>query len=174
MAFVPPIGALFGQRVVVGVGDLAISNDPTVTLSTYALGSCVAVVAYDPQARVAGLLHLMLPDSHIAPAKAVVQPAMFANTGLPLFFKSFSGLRAEVGRLRLFMAGGANVLIGNDAFKIGARNIRATQDYLVAQGFVLSGTAVGGSVNRTVHFDNATGQLTLKMPMTSEHHSLAT
>ena len=44
----PTIAALFGQRVVIGVGDMSVSNNPAITLSTYALGSCVAVAAYDP------------------------------------------------------------------------------------------------------------------------------
>jgi len=66
----PTIAALFAQRVVVGVGDMGVSNNPQITLSTYALGSCVAVVAYDPVAKAGGLLHLMLPDSTISPAKA--------------------------------------------------------------------------------------------------------
>jgi chemotaxis protein CheD len=116
----------------------------------------------------------MLPDSKIAPAKAAAQPAMFANTGLPLFFRAFVGLRAEMGRLRLFVAGGANVLSGNDAFKIGARNLMATREYLEAHGFGFCASAVGGTINRTVHLDNLTGALTLKTPTATEIHRLST
>jgi chemotaxis protein CheD len=163
----------FQQRVVIGVGDLAVSNDPSVTLSTYALGSCVAVVGYDPVIRVGGILHLMLPDSKIAPARVAAQPGMFANTGLPLLFKSLQGLRADLTRLRLFVAGGANVLAGADAFKIGERNINATREYLSHIGFEFSDAAVGGSVNRTIHIQNATGLLTLKTPTAIEEYSLA-
>ena len=74
MAGAPTIGSIFAQRVIIGVGDMAVSNNPQVTLSTYALGSCVGVVAYDPVARAGGILHLMLPDSTISPEKAVAQP----------------------------------------------------------------------------------------------------
>src|SRR5512141_3260847 len=114
----PSISALFAQRVVVGVGDMGVSNNPQITLSTYALGSCVAVVAYDPQSKAGGLLHLMLPDSTISPSKAQSQPAMFADTGLPLLFRSLAGLRVDFARLRIFMAGGANVLCDADTFRI--------------------------------------------------------
>ena len=79
---------MFAQRVVIGVGDMAVSNNTQVTLSTYALGSCIGVVAYDPVVKVGGILHMMLPDSSISPEKAVQQPAMFADTGLPLFFRA--------------------------------------------------------------------------------------
>src|SRR4051812_4147671 len=122
MAGAPTIASLFAQRVVVGVGDVGVSNNVAITLSTYALGSCVAVVAYDPVTKAGGLLHMMLPESQISPEKAAAQPAMFADTGLPLLFRSLVGVKADRGRLRIFLAGGASVLTGNDSFKIGERN----------------------------------------------------
>lgn len=167
------ISALFAQRVVIGVGDLAVSNNTTVTLSTYALGSCLGVVAYDPIVRAGGILHLMLPDSSIAPEKAVARPAMFADTGLPLLFRGLAGLKAERARLRLFVTGGASVLAGQDAFKIGERNIRVTLDYLAREGFVIRDPVVGGTANRTVHLDIATGAVTLKTPDRQDSLSLA-
>jgi chemotaxis protein CheD len=173
MAGAPTIASLFAQRVVVGVGDVAVSNNPQVTLSTYALGSCIGVVAYDPVARTGGILHLMLPDSSISPDKAAVQPAMFANTGLPLLFRSLYGLKAERARLRLFIAGGACVLAGKDTFRIGERNIRATLDYLSLQGFTFSDPAVGGTVNRTIHLEVGSGEMNLKTPNSNENLSLA-
>ena len=70
----PTIGSLFTQRVVVGVGDMAVSNNPQMVLSTYALGSCVGIVAYDSVMKVGGLLHILLPDSTLSPQKAAAQP----------------------------------------------------------------------------------------------------
>jgi len=172
MAGAPTVASIFAQRVVIGVGDLAVSNNAQVTLSTYALGSCVGVVVYDPAVRVGGLLHLMLPDSQISPAKAVAQPAMFADTGLPLLFRSLAGLKAERTRMRLFVAGGACVLTGPDSFKIGERNVRATLDYLARQGFTVRNPVVGGTVNRTLHLDVGSGALTLKTPTASDSISL--
>ena len=173
MAGSPTVASLFAQRVVIGVGDLAVSNNNQVTLSTYALGSCVGVVVYDPVARAGGLLHLMLPDSQISPDKAAAQPAMFADTGLPLLFRSLTGLKAERARMRLFIAGGACVLSGPDSFKIGERNVRATLDYLGRQGFQVRNPVVGGTVNRTLHLEVGTGSMMLKTPTASEAISLA-
>jgi chemotaxis protein CheD len=48
----PTIAALFAQRVVVGIGELGVSNNPSIPLSTDARGSCVAVIAYDPVLKV--------------------------------------------------------------------------------------------------------------------------
>ncbi|MEO7414680.1 MAG: chemotaxis protein CheD, partial [Opitutaceae bacterium] len=125
MAGSPHPPSTFGQRVIVGVGDAASSNNGNVTLSTYGLGSCVGVVAYDSDVGAGGMLHLMLPHSSIAPAKALTQPAMFADTGLPLFFAALQGLKMNLDRLRLVLVGGASVLSGKDAFKIGERNLEA-------------------------------------------------
>lgn len=172
MAGAPTISQLFSQRVVIGVGDQAVSNNDTVTLSTYALGSCVGVIAYDPESHAGGILHLMLPDSTISPDKAIKQPAMFADTGLPLLFRALTGVRGERNRLRIFLAGGASVLNGADPFKIGERNYLAVQKYLRANGLSVVGQDIGGNVNRTVHLAIGTGDVTLKAPDRTDHFSL--
>ncbi len=169
----PGISSIFGQRVVVGVGDMAVSNNANVTLSTYALGSCIGVVAYDPVAYVGGILHLMLPDSSISPDKAVSQPAMFADTGLPLFFRALSGMKAERSRLRLIVTGGACVLTSHDSFRIGERNTKATLDFLSRNGFRPRQVITGGATNRTVHLEVANGNMTLKTPEGNGGFSLA-
>jgi chemotaxis protein CheD len=163
----------FGQRVTVGVGDAASSNNPNITLSTYALGSCIAVVAYDPAIRAGGILHLMLPHSSIAPAKALTQPAMFADTGLPLFFQGLASLKADPGRLRILVAGGASILVGADAFKVGERNLAATMLYFSQNRLAVWRSLVGGTINRTLHLAIGTGMLTLKTPGAVDSLSLA-
>src|SRR5690554_4204154 len=117
MGGAPTIGSIFTERVVVGVGDMAVSSNPSVIISTYALGSCVGVVALDPVVQVGGMLHIMLPDSTLTPEKAAKQPSMFADTGMRAFLKSIYGLKGDRRRLRIFLAGGANVLSGSDFFK---------------------------------------------------------
>jgi len=169
----PTIASLFAQRVVIGVGDVAASNSTSVTLSTYALGSCVAVVAYDALVHAGAILHLMLPQSSISPEKAVEQPAMFADTGFPVMLTKLVGMRADPRRARLFLAGGAAVLQGKDPFKIGVRNIEAVNQNIQQRGLCVVATSLGGVVNRTVHLDVATGMVTLKLPNAVETLSLA-
>lgn len=160
----PTIASLFAQRVVVGVGDMAVSNNTGTVLSTYALGSCIGVVAYDAGLKCGGILHLMLPESSVSPQKAVTQPAMFADTGLPLFFKALAGLKAERSRVKLFVAGGASVLAGQDPFKIGERNTRATLEFLQQNRLNVVRTETGGNFNRTVHLEMQTGLVSLVTP----------
>ncbi len=152
-------GAWFAQRVIVGVGELAVSNTAQAILSTYALGSCVGVAAYDSVLKVGGILHFMLPDSRLSPAKASVQPAMFADTGLRQLFAQLWGLGARPARLQLFVAGGARVIRGEDPFRIGARNADATLGILVEYGYTVDSGELGGSFNRTLHLALDTGRL---------------
>ena len=74
-------------NVVVGMADCQVSNSRDQVLVTYALGSCIAVAIHDPVAGVGGMLHYMLPESAISPAKAGENPYMFADTGIPLLFR---------------------------------------------------------------------------------------
>ncbi|MGA1225092.1 MAG: chemotaxis protein CheD, partial [Phycisphaerales bacterium] len=60
------------DKVVVGVADLAVVKDASKSIITYALGSCIGVTLYDPVAKVAGMLHFMLPESAVSAEKASV------------------------------------------------------------------------------------------------------
>lgn len=171
----PTIGSIFIHRVVVGVGDMAVSNNSQLVVSTYALGSCVAVAAYAPRFKVGGILHLMLPEARISPAKAAAQPAMFADTGLPYFFTELNSFqRLATSDLRIFLAGGASVMSGADPFRIGERNRAATLSYLNRAGLPVHGQDLGGTVNRTLHLQLSTGQLTLKTPLGQREFGLET
>ena len=81
--------------LIVGISDIKVSNNVNDVIVTYALGSCIGVVVYDPMAKVGGMLHYMLPDSTLDQNKAKNNPAMFADTGIPLLFKTCYKLGAE-------------------------------------------------------------------------------
>jgi len=98
---------------------------------------------------------------------------MFADTGLPMLFRALTGIKGDPARLRLFLLGGASVLGGSDSFKIGERNIKATNDYLARMRLPVRYTALGGTINRTVHLNIGTGGITMKTPNGDDSFSLA-
>lgn len=154
-----------GGTIVVGMGDLAVSAAPNARLVTYALGSCLGVVIHDPHARVAGLLHLMLPDSTIDAAKAAAAPAMFVDTGVPLLFKMCYRLGATKERLIVKVVGGAHAAPreDQDRFQIGKRNLLALRRILWRNQVLITAEDVGGCQrSRTVVFDAAIGSLTVR------------
>lgn len=158
----PTVNSLFAQRVVVGVGDMAVANSPGVILSTYALGSCVGVAVLDPEIPVGGLLHVMLPDSQLSPEKASRQPSMFADTGMRNFLAAVHGFKGEKRRLKVFLAGGASVLTQSDMFKIGERNIAAIKALVGEHRLSVVGEELGGLNNRTVHLNINSGTVEIK------------
>ena len=160
----PTIGSVFAQRIVVGVGDMAASNNTNMTISTYALGSCVGVVAYDPFVSAGGILHIMLPDSTLSPDKAFAQPSMFADTGWTTFWQALTSLRVEKRRIKVILAGGASVLSQSDMFKIGERNAAAIHAILEKEGIPVMAEELGGLNNRTLHLQLKTGTVEIKYP----------
>jgi chemotaxis protein CheD len=140
------------------------SNDTTAMLVTYSLGSCVGVAAYDPVAKVGGLLHAMLPDSTINTERAASRPYMFVDTGLPAMFHALYGLGALKPRLIIKLAGGAELLDEKRVFNIGNRNVDIVLNMLARNGVKLVAQETGGRESRTLRIDLANGKMTLDMP----------
>ena len=95
--------------LIVGISDIKVSNNAEDVIVTYALGSCIGIVVFDPIAKVGGMLHYMLPESALDQNKARENPAMFADTGIPLLFKACYKLGAEKKRMLVKAAGGASI-----------------------------------------------------------------
>ena len=150
-------------RVTVGVGDVALSKTPGQELITFSLGSCIGVALHDPVAKVAGLLHLMLPDSSLNNERAKKQPAVFADTGLPILFRSAYKMGGKKGRMRVVVIGGSQVMDSSGRFNIGKRNYAAVRKILWRNNVLIDSEEVGGSDNRTLGVDVATGRVWIKI-----------
>ena len=95
------------RRIVIGIGEYAVSSEPDALIVTHALGSCVAVCLWDPVAGIGGMIHVLLPDSTINPVRAAAQPAAFADTGIPLLFRAAYERGVKKSRCRVHLVGGA-------------------------------------------------------------------
>ena len=146
------------QRVVVGIGEFGVSNNHEATIVTHALGSCVAICLWDPVAKVAGMLHILLPDSRINLERAAQQPGAFADTGIPLLFRTAYAQGAVKARCQVQLIGGAEVTItGGQA--IGKRNVLAARSMLWRNGVKVEREVTGGSQARSVWMSAATGEV---------------
>lgn len=151
------------QRLyIAGVGDWVASAEPEITLATYALGSCIGLSAYDPVTRVGGLLHFMLPDSKLNPAKALQQPGVFLDSGFARLMEDLRRLGAEPRRLRYFMAGAAKVTSHGDFFDIGRRNHLAAKRRLWELGCAIEDEDCGGESSRTFKLRLSDGRVTVR------------
>jgi len=151
------------MKKIIGVADVAVSNDPSEDLITYSLGSCIAVVIYDPTVKVGGMLHYMLPESSMDPEKAKRIPAMFADTGIPTLFKQSYQYGATKKNLTVKVVGGAQIMDENGVFNIGKRNYLALRKLFWKNNVMVTAEHVGGNVNRTVRLELTTGRVILKV-----------
>ena len=150
------------EQIIVGVADCRVGDAPDQVLATYALGSCIGLSVYDPKAAVGGLLHYMLPDSAIDPARSRENPYMFADTGIPKLLEQVCGRGASRRRLVAHAAGGASIMDPKAVFDIGKRNYMALRKILWKAGILLAGEAVGGGKSRTIRLEIGSGRLWLQ------------
>ena len=152
------------MNVVVGVADCHVTSDTAAVLVTYALGSCIAVAIHDPVARVGGLLHFMLPEGAPGPPQQDRNPYMYADSGIPLLFREAYEKGAEKRRLRVHVAGGAQVMDPTGVFSIGKRNSVAMRKIFWKAGVLIHGDETGGNIARTVRLEIASGRFFVRSP----------
>jgi chemotaxis protein CheD len=152
------------RQLVVGVADGLVTQDRDASLVTYALGSCVAVAMWDREAGTGGLVHYMLPESSLDAEKAAQNPWMFADTGIARLLERMLACGATKRRLRVWAAGGSQVMDPTGVFNIGKRNYLAMRKWLWKAGVMLAGEDVGGAITRTVKLDVGTGQCWVRAP----------
>jgi chemotaxis protein CheD len=145
--------------LIVGISDIKITNNLDDVIITYALGSCIGIVVYDPVAKVGGLLHYMLPDSTLDDKKAREKPAMFADTGIPLLFKSCYAMGAEKKRMIVNVAGGASILDDANFFRIGQKNITAMRKIFWKNNVMIKAEDTGANYNRTLRLEMMMGKV---------------
>jgi len=151
------------MKLIVGVSDMKVSRNPEDIIVTYALGSCIGVAIFDPVAKAGGIFHYMLPESALDKDKARNNPYMFADTGIPAFFKAAYQLGAKKQRMRVAVMGGAQVLDQKGFFNIGKRNHAALRKMFFKNNVLVDYEDVGGSVNRTVRLEIGTGNMYSKV-----------
>ena len=151
------------MEVVVDIADFEVSNDPRVELVTYSLGSCIGLVIWDPEVRVGGMIHYMLPESSISPDKAKEKPAMFADTGVPALFRAAYELGAAKKRLIVKIAGGSSLLDDKGTFNIGKRNYLTLRKIFWKNGILIDSEHVGEQLSRTLRMDVRTGRTTVRI-----------
>lgn len=150
------------KRVIVHVSDAKVSNDPGEILTTYSLGSCIAVCLYDKATRTGGMLHYQLPSSSIEPERAEEKPFMFADTGMKLLVDKLVSMGAKKKRMNVKIAGGATMDAGPEGFNIGKRNHLAIRKILWQNGMFIDAEDVGGNCPRNMYMNLADGAVTVR------------
>jgi chemotaxis protein CheD len=150
------------NRITIGIGDFAVAKAPK-TLYTSSLGSCLAVVLYEPNLKTAGMAHILLPYHQQYKDKS--NPAKFADTAVELLVGELKKLGASQGNLRAKIAGGSklgNLMPKDDIFKVGEKNVKAVVLELSKYKIPIESKDILGDCYRTVEFNIYEGNLQIK------------
>ncbi|WCK52874.1 chemotaxis protein CheD [Aneurinibacillus sp. Ricciae_BoGa-3] len=148
--------------VKVGMADLNITKSPD-RIRTTGLGSCVGVALFDSSNKIGGLAHVMLPDSSLS--KGALNIAKYADTAIPKLISDM--VKAGANRVKIVakLAGGAQMFAfasGNDAMRIGPRNVEACKIALNTARIPILCEDTGGNCGRTIELDSITGMLNIR------------
>jgi chemotaxis protein CheD len=138
------------RELLVRVADLRTGGADDV-LVTVGLGSCVAIMLHDAEARIGGLAHVLLPSPSLTRADG--NPAKFPQSAVPRLLELMLAEGARPERVTGRLAGGASMfaaLAPPGTIQMGERNLVAARQALSSNGIRLIGEAVGGDFGRTV------------------------
>lgn len=150
------------EMIKVGMADYNICKTPD-AITTLGLGSCVGIALYDSTRKIAGLAHIMLPDS--TQVRNNTNIAKFADTGIDACIDMMVKNGASRSGLTAKIAGGAQMFAfgsNNDMLRIGERNVEATKKKLKALGIRILAEDTGANYGRTIEFYPETGELLIK------------
>ncbi|MDF0725163.1 chemotaxis protein CheD [Cytobacillus sp. S13-E01] len=149
--------------VKVGIADMNVVKSPDI-IRTSGLGSCVGIIIYDQIREVAGLAHVMLPDSSLGKVGSI-NVAKYADTAIEALISQVINLGGKKNSLQAKMAGGAQMFqfsTGSDLMRIGPRNVEAVKQQLERFNILVVAEDVGGSSGRTIEFSPTTKRLTIR------------
>lgn len=144
---------------IIGIGQLGICRPPE-QLACLGLGSCVAVIIYDPFLRIGGIVHVLLPK---APHKFEVEEK-YADTGTKKLVKELLAKGAAKERLIAKLVGGAQMFsnLNLSISDIGRSNIAEAKRTLRELGILLIAEDIEGTRGRSAYLNPETGKVVVE------------
>jgi Chemotaxis protein; stimulates methylation of MCP proteins len=146
--------------ILVGMADLKAVQGQN-SLTTLGLGSCVGVCFHDAARQIAGMAHIMLPDSTSIGGNRM----KFADTGIVDLLNLMARMGSQKGGLTAKLAGGAHMFgtaMPGSVLNVGERNVEACIRLIQHFSIPLVSKDVGGQHGRTIVLDAVTGSLRIK------------
>lgn len=134
-------------------GEYYATTEDTVIVTV--LGSCVAVCLRDPQKKIGGMNHFLLPSD--GTSSTSFDSARYGVYAMELLINQMLKLGADRRRLEAKIFGGGNVLKGFTGFNVGERNAEFTMDYLRAEHIPVLASDLLDIYPRKVYFSPDSG-----------------
>lgn len=149
------------QVIRVGIADMNTCEAPD-TITTIGLGSCVGIVLYERTKKIAGLVHIMLPDS--TKIRHNQNRLKFADTGILALIEELEKQGLNRKNLLAKIAGGAKMFQFSSDYamgNIGEKNIEAVRQTLKQYAIKIVSEDVGLNYGRTIIFNPETKDLSV-------------
>ncbi len=144
----------------VRMGEIAVSAQADAELVALGLGSCIGLAVCDRAAGVAGLAHIVLPESRGSGHAA----GKFADLAVAELLARVRALGALGPRLEIAIAGGARMFALEAGMDVGSRNEEAVRAQLRRAGLRVRAAHTGGDQGRTLRLQVGSGRVTVRMP----------
>ncbi len=141
----------------VRMGEIEVSKRTGEELVARGLGSCIGLALIDRQSGVAGMAHIVLPES----AGQSQEPGKFADLAVPELISQMQKAGAIMCRLDAVLAGGARMFELGE-MDIGARNAAAVKAGLARSGVKVRAADTGGDRGRTLRLTVGDFEVTVK------------
>ena len=147
-------------ETMVRMGELAVSSEPGHVLVSLGLGSCIGLALVDRRMGVAGLAHIVLPQSQ---GHVNENHRKFADLAVPELLTALEQAGARKIRLEAVLVGGASMFaVSSSSLEVGQRNEAAVRDQLASLRIPIVATATGGSKGRTIRVEVGTSAVTVR------------
>lgn len=162
-----------GKDIVLGIGDYVVTNEPNTIVKTYALGSCIALILYDPIRQYLAMSHIALPGIREENTADQGKLGYYADNTIPFLLNEFKNKCGGKPILRVGIVGGAHGNPHVDLFAIGRKNLSKVMEHLGLHGVQPYFSDVGGNFGRTVEAETATGIVKVhRQALNNDHLSL--
>jgi chemotaxis protein CheD len=128
------------------MGEMVVSNDPNEELVALGLGSCIGLAIIDRSAGVAGLAHIVLPETNDRGEPV----GKFADTAVPELIARMRDAGAVERRCEAAIVGGARMFEMSGGLDIGSRNEAAVRAELARARIPVKAAKTGGGAGRTL------------------------
>jgi chemotaxis protein CheD len=155
----------------VRMGELAASAAAGDVLVSLGLGSCIGLALLDRRTGVAGLAHVVLPDSGGQPADNKLK---FADHAVPELVERVVAKGGRRLRLEAALVGGASMFAtSSTTLEVGQRNEAAVREQLKALRIPVIAAETGGKRGRTIRVYVDTTMVTVREAGGKDHELVA-
>ena len=155
----------------VRMGELAASAASGDVLVSLGLGSCIGVALLDRRTGVAGLAHVVLPESGGSPADNKLK---FADHAVPELVDRVVAEGGRRLRLEAALVGGASMFVtASAALEVGQRNEAAVREQLKTLRIPVIAAETGGKRGRTIRVHVDSTMVTVREAGGADHELVA-